>query len=352
MPFFQKDWQSINGIFDKTAEIALQTIPQPSSNLQFDAVLRICYPYNLEASSAPKTCVFGTAEVGNVTPNMLSNHSSLREAHSSSDSIIITPSHWSRLGFINSGADPSRVVIVPHGFDPNIYKPLSDEERNKLRSELGWSGFIFLNVGSLTPNKGLRFLLNAFAVVMDKYPDAKLVFKGLDSLYPSKELLIKNIEELKYFDTEKIMQRLIYIGETIPFSKVSQLYQAADAYVSPYFTEGFNMPVLEAIACGLPVICTKGGPTDDFTTQDFALYIESKLQEFKLDEHNTGLMLVPDIKHLIELMTVVIERRDFIALARINGPLFVTARFTWQKVIDQLLNVLIPSEKFTIMTNE
>lgn len=345
LPFFQEDWQSINGIFDKPAETALQTIPQPSSNQQVDAVLRISYPYNLVASSAPKTCVFGTAELGRVTSNMLSTSSSLKEAHSSSDSIIITPSNWSRLGFIHSGADPSRVVIVPHGVDPNIYKPLSECERHKLRSELGWSGFIFLNVGAMTPNKGLRFLLNAFAVVMEKYPEAKLVLKGLDSLYPSKELLLKNIEDLKYFDTEKIMQRLIYIGETLPFSKVSQLYQAADAYVSPYFTEGFNMPVLEAIACGLPVICTKGGPTDDFTTQDFALYIESKLQECRLDEHNTGLMLLPDIKHLIELMTVIIERQDFRSQARTRGPLFIAAGFTWQRVIDQLLDVLVPSEK-------
>jgi len=342
MPFFQKDWQSINGIFDKAAEIALQNLQKPASNQPDDAVLRISYPYDFKKSSAPKTCVFGTAELGKVTSSMLLSHSSLGEALSSSDSVIITPSNWSRSGFINSGADPSRVVIVPHGVDPSIYKPLSDFERNKLRSKLGWEGFIFLNVGAMTPNKGLNFLLNSFALVMDQYPEAKLVLKGLDSLYPSKELLLKNIENLKYFDTEKIMQRLIYIGDTLPFSKLSQLYQAADAYVSPYFSEGFNVPVLEAIACGLPVICTKGGPTDDFTTQDFALYIESKIQECRLDEHNTGLMLLPDIKHLIKLMTVVIEHQNFREQARTTGPEFVAARFTWQKVIDQLLNVLIP----------
>jgi glycosyltransferase involved in cell wall biosynthesis len=342
LPFFQNYWRSINGLFDKEADIALQNLQKPPSNQQIDAVLRISYPYNFEQSSARKTCVFSTAEVGTVTPSMLSSYSSVEEALSRSNSVIITPSKWSRSGFINSGADPSRVVIVPHGFDPNIYKPLSDFERNKLRSELGWEGFIFLNVGAMTPNKGLSFLLNSFALIMDQYPEAKLVLKGLDSLYPSKELLIKNIEGLKYFDTEKIMRRLIYIGETLPFSKVSQLYQAADAYVSPYFTEGFNMPVLEAIACGLPVICTKGGATDDFTTQDFALYIESKVQECRLDEHNTGLTLVPDIKHLIELMRVIIERHDFREQARKTGSEFVKAKFTWEKVINQLLSVLVP----------
>ncbi|MBD2771524.1 glycosyltransferase [Iningainema tapete] len=342
VPFFQPTWQSINGLFAQAAEVSLQNIPKPSANQLYDAVLRITYPYNLETSSAPKTCVFGTSEVGGVTSNMLLNNELLKEAHSNSDSIIITPSHWSRLGFINSGADPSRVVIVPHGVEPSIYQPLSTEERNKLRSELGWEGFIFLNIGAMTTTKGIGFLLKAFATIIDKYPEAKLVLKGLDSLYPSKELFVKNVEGLKDFDTEKILQRLIYIGETMPFAQVAQLYQAADAYVSPYFAEGFNMPVLEAIACGLPVICTKGGATDDFTTPDFALHIESKLQQVRLDEHNTGFIVVPELEHLIELMKVVIERQDFITQARTTGPKFVATGFTWQVVVDKLLNVLIP----------
>ncbi|MBN4003805.1 glycosyltransferase [Nostoc sp. LPT] len=343
VPFANKNWQFINGMFDEKAEIALQNISKPYFIQPIDAVLRITSPYNLEASSALRTCVFGTAEVGGVTSNMLSSNISLREAHSGSDSVIVTPSNWSRLGFIHSGADPSRVVVVPHGVDPNIYKPLSDEERSELRSALGWEGFIFLNIGAMTANKGIGFLLKAFASVIDKYPEAKLVLKGLDSLYPSKELFIKNVEFLKDFDMEKILHRLIYIGETMPFSKVAQLYQAADAYVSPYWAEGFNLPVLEAIACGLPVICTKGGATDDFTTPNFALYITSKLQKVKLDEYNTGSVLVPELEHLIELMTTVIEHQNFIAQARTNGPKFVATKFTWQLVIDQLLDVLVPS---------
>jgi glycosyltransferase involved in cell wall biosynthesis len=341
MPFFQTYWQSVNGMFAHAAEMALQTLQKPSANESIDAVLRITYPYNLEASSARRTCVFGTAELGRVTANMLEGNSSLREAHSNSNSVIITPSKWSCSGFLHSGADPSRIFVVPHGVDPDIYKPLNDIQRDKLRSELGWEGFIFLNIGAMTPNKGLGLLLNAFASIIDKYPNAKLVLKGLDSLYPSKELLAKYIETFVQIDSKKIMQQLIYIGETLPFSKVAQLYQAADAYVSPYFTEGFNMPVLEAIACGLPVICTKGGSTDDFTTQDFALYIDSKLQEFQLDEHNTGLALFPEIEHLIELMTKVIENQTFIAQAHTTGPKFVAAGYTWEKVIDKLLNVLI-----------
>jgi glycosyltransferase involved in cell wall biosynthesis len=53
-------------------------------------------------------------------------------------------------------------------------------------------------------------------------------------------------------DAEKrtIEPRLHYHGNTLSFGDMALMYQMADAYVSPYFSEGFNMPVLEAAACG------------------------------------------------------------------------------------------------------
>ena len=54
-------------------------------------------------------------------------------------------------------------------------------------------------------------------------------------------------------EMDKITSKLIYVGDTLSFVQLAKLYQAADAYVSPYLAEGFNLPVLEAAACGLPV---------------------------------------------------------------------------------------------------
>src|SRR5439155_23180433 len=71
---------------------------------------------------------------------------------------------------------------------------------------------------------------------------------------------------------------LHYTGDTLHFAYMPTIYQLDDAYVSPYMAEGFNMPVLEAASCGCPVIVTAGGSTDDFTTDDFALRIESTLK--------------------------------------------------------------------------
>jgi glycosyltransferase involved in cell wall biosynthesis len=120
---------------------------------------------------------------------------------------------------------------------------------------------------------------------------------------------------------------------------MAALYQAADAYVSPYQAEGFNMPVLEAMACGLPVICTKGGPTDEFTHPDFARRIDSTLVAMKEEDK---LRLAPDVDHLIALMADVVGNGAFLEQARTAGPAFVATRFTWTHVVDRLLQVLAP----------
>jgi glycosyltransferase involved in cell wall biosynthesis len=118
------------------------------------------------------------------------------------------------------------------------------------------------------------------------------------------------------------------------------LHQIADAYVAPYLAEGFNMPVLEAAACGLPILCTRGGPTDDFTRSDFALYINSELKTMEI-EHETRFYLHPDLDHSIELMSKVIENSEFRSQARQAGSQFIADRYTWQKIVDQLLDVLL-----------
>ncbi|NKB18239.1 MAG: glycosyltransferase family 4 protein, partial [Pseudanabaena sp. CRU_2_10] len=274
---YLKPWQPIVGLFDADVEAALRNIPHPRALEPIDVKLRMFFPANLKDSTATRTFVFSTTEWGHVIAQdlMLMGVKSFEQAHADSNAIIITSSQWSRDGFLRSGADPDRVAIVPHGVDLDIYKPLSDEEKNDLRCALGWENdFIFLNVGNPTRNKGLPFLFKAFATVVERYPNAKLVLKGVNSLFPGKDFtaelnkIIGNI--LTSAEIARIEKRFCYIGTAMSFAEVARLYQAADAYVSPYIAEGFNLPVLEAIACGLPVICTKGGSTDDFTNADFA----------------------------------------------------------------------------------
>lgn len=344
IPYLDENWQPATGLLDATAEAAINNIPHPSASIKADATLRISVPYNFAPSNTKRTCLFATTEWGILHNEnfRITGAASLREGHSNSDIIIITPSQWSKTGFIRSGATPDRTIVIPCGLDPNIYKPLTKSEREALRKQLGWDGFVFLNVGAGSPNKGIDLLLKAFAVVVESYPEARLVLKGEESIYESDSLIAQNIDELTFDEAEKVLPRMAYIGETLSFAKMAQLYQAADAYVSLYLAEGFNLPALEAIGCGLPLICTKGGPTDDFTTPDFAWHVESTFQE-GTSNGQPIFRLMPDLEHSIALMKNIIEQPELCDRSREAGPKFVASGFTWKHVADQLLEVLLPT---------
>ena len=168
--------------------------------------------------------------------------------------------------------------------------------------------------------------------------------KGLDALYASRDLLLQQANELTPEEARRVRDRLSYIGETLNFQQMAQLYQAADAYVSPYSAEGFNMPCLEAAACGTVVICTQGGPTDDFTRPEFTLQVQSTMQSVQCLAGTPGTILQPDYEHLLHQMMTAVERPDFCAQAREAGPAFVAGNFTWKHTVEKLMSVLFPDQ--------
>jgi glycosyltransferase involved in cell wall biosynthesis len=344
MPFVQDSWKPVKGLLDPASEMALNAIPTPPPDCEADVTLRMYCPFNLASAKTPRTVMFGCTEWGIVPPSILSGMkvTSFQQAHANSNTTIVTASNWSREGFIYSGADPERVVVVPLGVAPNIYQPLPSDERKKLRQRLGWDDyFIFFNSGVMwNQRQGIDGLLKAFAQVSDRHPEARLVLKGRDHIFPYRQELFQAKNVLTEREFEKIRPRVIYQGANLSSTQMAELYQAADVYVSPYLAEGFNLPVLEAAACGLPVICTQGGPTDDFTHPDFTWGISSQVKSVIMEETN-AFAVVPNLDHLIALMQEIIDSPKKCDRARKAGPKWVHSRFTWQHTIDKLLPVLI-----------
>lgn len=346
MPYVTDDWKPNKQLLSLEADALLEQISTPEPNQKADVTLRMYCPFNLTNSASSKTVVFGCTEWG-MLPRTILNGMKIhcfREAHRNSDTIIVTSSHWSREGFIRSGAVPERVVVVPLGIDPNIYHPLPPEQRQELRKKMGLENcFVFLNIGVMwNERQGVDRLLKAFAKISEIYPEARLILKGRDAIFPSKEYIrqvTKNL--LTEAEAQQIKSRIRYIGESLSAQEMAQLYQIADAYVSPYAAEGFNLPVLEAIATGVPVICTQGGPTDDFTTSEVAYWIQSKLTTMTTQQTGeTRFLLEPNQDHLIELMKTVIETQDKLPQFQTIGPKFVAEKLTWKRVVNQLIQVL------------
>jgi glycosyltransferase involved in cell wall biosynthesis len=341
-PYFSKRWRPMKGLFPDAQEARLRAIPAPPAGLRPDAVLRMAVPFRLRADpEAARTFLWGTAEFGMVADAAVWGRRPAREALPRTQATIITSSNWSRDGFVRSGAPPDKVVVVPCGVDTAVFKPPTPEERDALRKRFKWEGkLVVLNIGVVTRNKGIVELLKAVAALADRFPRLQLALKGADRLYSSKQFLQQWFGRLPPGDAAKVRARLRYVGDALSAATMASLYQAADVYVSPYQAEGFNMPVLEAMACGLPVICTKGGPTDEFTHPDFAMRIDSKL--VTMNEEEGKIRLAPDVDHLIALMAEVAGNDAFRSQARTAAPAFVATRFTWKHVVDRLLQIITP----------
>ena len=89
----------------------------------------------------------------------------------------------------------------------------------------------------------------------------------------SRDMLLQQANEL----TVRRVLTVCCVGETLNQQNGAALSGCRCVCV-PYTAEGFNMPCLEAAACGTVVICTQGGPTDHFTRPEFTLQVQSTMQ--------------------------------------------------------------------------
>ncbi len=154
---------------------------------------------------------------------------------------IITISKFSRDRLLEyCRVSPDKVVVIPQGVDGR-FRPLPAAEIGQARRELGLPPRYVLCVGNLAPRKNLPRLLEAWRHVSPRFPDLSLVLvgaagavfrdAGISTLPPS-------VVQAGYLDDELL----------------PAVYGGAELFVFPSLYEGFGLPVLEAMACGVPVL--------------------------------------------------------------------------------------------------
>jgi len=164
-------------------------------------------------------------------------------------------------------------------------------------------------------------------------PELKLIIKRPGNLYgiPAQAYLSKlsELPEMAYL-VEKYRDDIVEVSDNFDFDGMRALYNACDAYISPYRSEGFNLPPLEAAACGLPILVTQGGPTDDYFDPRMGLQIEATLID-----SNDHMVLKPDLDSLIDGIKRLTESKG-----RWGGSIaseYVHQRFNWSKITESLL---------------
>ena len=186
----------------------------------------------------------------------------------------------------------------------------------------------------MTLYKGIDLLIIAYAILKKKYDHIRLVLKDSSDLYGiagSKifETLLKSRPDII---TEELRASIICISENLNLSRLSELYGSCDCYASPYRAEGFNIPPLEAAACGLPVLITKGGATDDYYHSSFALQIEG--QKLTL---GTDTIIEPQLGSLIDKLEILIENKNS-GIDKNYALNFISDKYSWRTVASALVD--------------
>jgi UDP-glucose:(heptosyl)LPS alpha-1,3-glucosyltransferase len=146
------------------------------------------------------------------------------------------------------GVSPARIAVVPPGFDPAQCSPeRSRTIRQEVRSELGLAddSLVLALVANEYHRKGLGTLLEAMADPRVNRPGLRLLLAG--RMAP--DAYRSEIERLGLGDA------VTWIG---PVDDIARIYAAADLFVLPTRYEAFGMVIIEALACGLPVVTTIG----------------------------------------------------------------------------------------------
>lgn len=161
--------------------------------------------------------------------------------------IIIADSHHTKNDLIRLvGIPPNRVRVIYLGVDAAFQPLQEDEALEPVRVKYNLPAEFILYVGTIEPRKGLDTLITAYAALAREIPH-DLVIAGKKGWY---------IEPLfRLVETYKLGQRVHFVGY-IADEDLPKLYNLATLFVYPSRYEGFGLPPLEAMACGVPVICS------------------------------------------------------------------------------------------------
>jgi glycosyltransferase involved in cell wall biosynthesis len=163
--------------------------------------------------------------------------------------LTFTPSHSERNELVaRIDIDPSTVVAVHHGVDHHRFFPAADpaEARADARDRFGIPGPYVLCVANYQRKKNTERLVDAFARLAPEFPQLTLVLVG--SQKPRFRLVLERIRQLG-------LERSVHtLGHVDDDAGLRALYGGAEVFALPSLHETFGMPVLEAMACGTPVV--------------------------------------------------------------------------------------------------
>lgn len=209
--------------------------------------------------------------------------------------------------------------MIPPGYDDNRFFPVGEGSRNAIRQRLGFSGKVVMAIGRLARNKGYDLLLQGFAILSSREPEAVLhLAVGGTNLTRLEETILGELKELV---AQLNLQQKVHFASFVPDDQLADYYRAADLFVLSSRYEPFGMTAIESMASGTPTVVTvHGGLYRALTFGRHALFADP------FDKEDLGITMLKVFRH----------PRLRTRMARM-GAHKARSLFTWTGIAQQLI---------------
>jgi glycosyltransferase involved in cell wall biosynthesis len=233
-----------------------------------------------------------------------------------------TTSEWCRQVYETELGRP--VHVYEHGIE-DLWTPHSRAGRDKLR---------FLHHGEPAVRKAGQMVVDVFIELFDGNPDVELTLKAHNSNLT--RILNRRGENIGVPDSKS---NITIITKEYTVEDLVKLYHEHDVLVYPSWGEGFGFIPLQALATGMPTICTGAwAPYKEFLG-DFAL--DAKLVDSPWEPWHTGQMYLPDKDHLRQLMWKAYEDYQAIESKFYSQAQDVHARYNWDTLTENAFDHIV-----------
>lgn len=198
------------------------------------------------------------------------------------------------------------ILIVPHGVNKNIYYPEKDLKNDGIFTFIankGWSQ-------GMRDRGGIQWIIQAFGEEFTSKEKVRLLVK-INPVYNNPNWNVFNeIKKVPIVNKDKAPINVNF--DLINEVELRKMYNMSNCFINASMADGFNMPCLEAMACGLPVLTTTFGGMSDFCTFDTGWLMENgELFEVKDDVLYEGIKwMKPNINRMKQSMRYCFDNQD------------------------------------------
>ena len=214
---------------------------------------------------------------------------------------INVPSDFARDSFIKQGFPPSRIFVNPYGVDLSLF---TNTQPHHINTKLK-----FIYAGRISWKKGIHRLLHAFSKVDPS--KAELLLVG--DIYDHSSYLLDDLPSN------------ISVTCSVPQASLANLFSQSDVFVSLSIQEGLSLTQLQALGCGLPVVCmhSTGGTN----------FVDHGHNGFILDDDNY-------LAQFLDLAEIFINDKHFLHQLKLNALQSTPYSLTWSSYASRYINNL------------